>query len=144
MKTSDELIVVEEQYHCSSQVLWNALTSKPEMDCWYFENLPDFRAEMGFSTRFVVESEKRKFTHCWNVTEVNPLSNISYTWKYQEYPGDCLVSFHIIDRGKHALLRLTVEVLEDFPEDIPEFDRESCIGGWNFFLAERLRKYLEG
>ena len=53
------------------------------------------------------------------------------------------MSFQILPRDSHSLLRLGVEVLEDFPGDIPEFDRESCIAGWNFFLSERLREYLE-
>jgi hypothetical protein len=38
---------------------------------------------------------------------------------------------------------LTVEVLEDFPDDIPEFRRESCIGGWNYFINHRLKEYLD-
>ena len=143
MKTGDDLIVVEATYHCPSQALWYALTSKQEMDLWYFENIPDFRPEIGFTTRFAVESSGRVFTHCWEVIESIPFHRITYTWKYEEYEGDSLVSFQILPRDSHSLLRLTVEVLEDFPGDIPEFDRESCIAGWNFFLGGRLREYLE-
>ncbi|HIK69499.1 MAG TPA: SRPBCC domain-containing protein [Pseudomonadales bacterium] len=114
-----------------------------EMDLWYFENIPDFQPEIGFTTRFAVESSARVFTHCWEVIESIPFNRIIYTWKHEEYQGDSLVSFQILPRDSHSLLRLTVEVLEDFPDDIPEFDRESCIAGWNFFLGERLQEYLE-
>jgi hypothetical protein len=37
---------------------------------------------------------------------------------------------------------VTTKVIEDFPNDIPEFARESCIGGWNYFIKERLDKFL--
>jgi hypothetical protein len=40
-------------------------------------------------------------------------------------------------------LTLSVEVQEDFPESIPEFKRESCIGGWNYFINNRLKEYLK-
>jgi hypothetical protein len=35
-----------------------------------------------------------------------------------------------------------MEVVEDFPDDIPEFDRESCQSGWNYLISESLSSYL--
>jgi len=37
---------------------------------------------------------------------------------------------------------LSTEVLEDYPDDIPEFKRESGLGGWNYFIKDRLYNYL--
>jgi len=33
-------------------------------------------------------------------------------------------------------------VLEDFPQDIPEFKRESGLAGWTYLILESLQKYL--
>jgi len=41
------------------------------------------------------------------------------------------------------MLRLTHQVLEDFPEDIPEFSRESGVKGWEFIIQKSLREFLE-
>ena len=40
-------------------------------------------------------------------------------------------------------LRLTHHVQESFPEDIPEFKRESGIEGWTFFIKKRLKEFLD-
>jgi hypothetical protein len=40
-------------------------------------------------------------------------------------------------------LRLTYIVIEKFPEDIPEFTRESGMVGWNYFIRKKLKEYLE-
>lgn len=63
--------------------------------------------------------------------------------EYEGYPGDSFVSFELSDEGDKTWLRLTHQVTESFPQDIPEFTRESCLGGWNFFIGENLKEFLE-
>jgi len=46
------------------------------------------------------------------------------------------------DNGK-VHLKLIAEVIADFSQDIPEFKRESGVGGWNYFIKESLKKCLE-
>lgn len=36
-----------------------------------------------------------------------------------------------------------MKTIEDFPEGVPEFKRESGLQGWNFFIVQRLKNYLE-
>jgi len=73
-----------------------------------------------------------------------PKQKITYNWKYKEYPGDSFVTFQLINDKNCVKLKLTTEVIENFPDDIPEFKRESCIGGWNYYIKERLKEFLEG
>jgi len=40
-------------------------------------------------------------------------------------------------------LILTHKVEESFPDDIPEFSRESGFGGWKFFIKKSLKEFLE-
>lgn len=142
--SSDPPIVVEEVYDVSIHDLWTALTDPKEMVLWFFDNIPDFKAEPGFQTQFLIENEGRKFTHTWLVQEVEAEKRIKYGWTFPEYPGDSYTDFVLSEEEGKAKLRLTVMVVEDFPTDIPEFQRESGIAGWNYFLKERLKPYLEG
>ena len=68
---------------------------------------------------------------------------IKYSWEFEEYPGKSTSAFEILKENNQTKLRLTVEVLKDFPDDIPEFKRESCIAGWEYFFNGRLKEFLE-
>jgi uncharacterized protein YndB with AHSA1/START domain len=142
MKSTDAPVIVEQTFTASIQNVWNALTKLDEMKQWYFADIKSFRPEVGFETRFRVQVEDRKFTHLWKVTEVLPLQKITYNWKYEEYPGDSFVTFELLQEQRKVKLRLLVKIVENFPSHIPEFSRESCIGGWNYFIKKNLTEYL--
>lgn len=143
MKKTDPPIMVEAQFKNSAEALWNALTSLPEMKKWYFEVLDDFQPKVGFKTSFKVHSENRIFTHQWEVTEVVPQKKITYSWRFLEYPGASTSTFEVLENNDGAALKLTVLVQEDFPDDIPEFKRESCMGGWDYFIHGNLKEYID-
>ena len=136
-------IIVEEHFDASRDIVWQAIVDQAEMVQWYFEDIPSFRAEVGFETNFGVHSGERLFTHLWKVTEVVTLEKITYSWKYKEYSGDASVSWVLSEEDQKTTLRLICRGIESFPQDIPEFTRESCLAGWQFFIQERLKKYLE-
>ena len=143
MKKGDKPIIVEENYQVPIEQVWSALTDLEKMRQWYFGNIPAFKPEVGFNTQFNVQSEDRIFPHQWRVTEVNPPQMITYTWRFDGYQGDSFVVFELFKQKEATKLRLTVQILESFPQDIPEFTRESCIAGWNYFLKQRLKEFLE-
>lgn len=143
MKKDDAPIIIEQKFHKSPESVWEAITDIRKMRQWYFGNLPDFKPVIGFETQFEVHSGERVFPHRWKITEVIPPKKITYNWKYDGYPGDSFVTFELFPDNDQTLLRLTTEIVEDFPQDIPEFRRESCSGGWSFFIQDRLKKYLE-
>lgn len=143
MKRSDGPVVVEQLLAASPERVWLALTEIEQMLQWYFDNIPDFKPELGFKTDFVVKSGDREFLHLWEVTEVTPGKLIAYSWQYAKYPGKATARFELSESKLATKLTLTMLVHEDFPDDIPEFQRESCIGGWHYFLGERLKDYLE-
>ena len=144
MRTHEEPVVVEQEFNRPRADVWNAITKIEEMRNWYFENIPDFKAEVGFCTRFPVDAGDRIFLHLWQVTEVVPQRKVVYNWKYEGHAGDSLISFEVSGDEHSCQLRVTMQVLEDFSEDIPEFTRESCVGGWTYFINERLKAYLDG
>ncbi len=143
MKKSDSPIIVEVPFNSSKEIIWQAITNHARMIQWFFDNIPDFKPQVGFKTRFAVSPGDRTFTHCWEITEVEPLEKITYNWHYEEYPGDSFVTFDLLPSNDQTILKLTMTIIEDFPDEIQEFTVDSCRGGWNYFLGENLRKYLE-
>lgn len=143
MKTSDKPVTVEQTFNVSIQRVWESITKLDEMKAWYFNNIESFIPEKGFETQFTVQVENRNYTHLWRITEVIPNQKIVYNWKYEEYPGDSLVTFELSEQDSHTKLKLSAKVVEDFPSNIPEFTRESCENGWSYFIKKSLKNYLE-
>lgn len=143
MKSSDPPVVVAHKFNTSVQKIWNAITVLIEMRQWYFDQIEDFKPKIGFKTQFAVQVEERTFTHLWKVTQVVPQQKITYNWKFLEYPGSGDVTFELIPEEEHVLVKLVNRVFEDYPDDIPEFKRESCEQGWEYFIGQKLKDYLQ-
>jgi len=135
-------VIVTQQFSVSIRELWKALTEHHQMIQWFFENIPCFKPEVGFKTQFLVKNEERKFTHIWEIVEVIENQKIVYNWTYEEYKGEGLVFFELQENENGSLLTLTNKWIGEFPQNIPEFSRESCLGGWEYFINVRLKEYL--
>jgi len=144
MRTDEEPVIVSETYPSSAEEVWQAITAIDRMRKWYFDNIPDFQPVVGFRTRFDVDAGERQFPHLWEIEEVIPGRRIAYSWKFEGYPGRSRVDFDIEESDQATTLTVRCTVFEDFPDDVPEFARESCLGGWRYFLGERLKHYLAG
>jgi len=142
MSETNELIIVEQTFNTSINNVWNAITKVGQMKQWFFENIESFKPEVGFETQFNVQSHDRNFLHLWKLTEVVPMKKITYSWRYGGYPGDSFVMFELLEQNDQAKLRLTHKGMESFPEEIPEFSRESGIEGWNYFIRKSLKEFL--
>jgi uncharacterized protein YndB with AHSA1/START domain len=143
MKTSEEKVVVKQILNASVEKVWNAITKHDEMIQWFFENIPAFEAKEGFTVSFEVDSGERIFPHVWTIKEVIEEKKIVYDWSYLKYEGKAVVTFELFEQGDKTLIKLDNEVLKDFDDNIPEFRRESCLGGWKYFISERLKAYMD-
>jgi uncharacterized protein YndB with AHSA1/START domain len=142
MLISEKPIIVEQTFPVSKEKLWSAITEHQQMTQWFFDNIESFEPKSGFTTKFIIENEGRIFPHLWKVTEVVPFKKITYKWKYEGYAGDSQVTFELREQNNGTQLKLTHLVLESFPQNIPEFSRESCLGGWHYFIKQQLMKYI--
>ena len=142
MKKTDPPIIVQQRFDATLARVWQAITEIDQMRQWYFDNLPDFQAELGFETAFEVSHDGRNFLHQWKVTEVIPLKKLVYGWQYAQYEGKADVVFELSRHEGQTLLQVSTHINEDFPADIPEFDNESCKAGWEYFIQQRLKAYL--
>lgn len=135
-------ITTEQLFSCSTTRLWRAITNVKEMRQWFFDNIPDFKAEVGFETHFLVDAGERQFIHVWKILDVKKEKLIKYHWSYKGYEGAGIVTFLIESKNKQTLLKLTNEGLESFRPKVPEFTRENCLQGWQYFINNRLKNYL--
>ena len=135
-------IVVEETFTQAASVVWAALTDSNEMRQWYFEPMIDFQPVVGFETEFNVSCEGRDFLHQWKVTEVIPEKKIAYRWRYQGFEGDSVLSWELLQTKSGTIVRLTHSGQESFRGD-PLFSRENGEAGWNYFVKQSLKSYLD-
>ncbi len=68
---------------------------------------------------------------------------ISYTWKYEVYPGSSMVTFELSGKGKKTKLRFTHQGLETFPVSNPEIARDNIFSSWKYMLDTAMKVFLE-
>jgi uncharacterized protein YndB with AHSA1/START domain len=133
---------IERTYNAPVEKVWKAITDKEDMKQWYFE-FPEFRAEVGFEFQFYGGTEERQYLHLCRITEVIPLRKLSYSWRYEGYEGDTLVTFELWDENGKTGLRLTHTGLETLPANNPDMARENFVNGWTEITGVLLKDFVE-
>ncbi|MBA2611334.1 MAG: SRPBCC domain-containing protein [Bacteroidetes bacterium] len=139
-----DAFTIERIYNAPIEKVWKAITNKSEMKKWYFD-LPEFKAEVGFEFQFTGGPDGGKqYLHLCKVTEAIPNEKLTYSWRYDGYPGNSFVTFELFaDNGK-TKLKLTHAGLDSFvPESNPDFAAKNFAEGWNHIIGKALNEYLE-
>ena len=139
---SNQPLIIERILDAPLEKVWKALTDKTQMKEWYFQ-LDEFKAEPGFEFKFDVEHEGNHWIHHCKVQEVLPYEKLSYTWKYEGYPGESLVSWELMPEGDQTRVKIVHTGLETFPQNIPSLAKTSFEAGWTSILGTSLREYVE-
>jgi len=134
--------VIERSYNAPVETVWNAITDKTQMKQWYFD-LDDFKPEVGFEFRFDGGSDDKIYHHICKIVEVVPNKKLKYSWKYEGFEGMSYVTFELFEEGKTTTVKLTHEGLETFPQNNPDFAKESFMQGWTYILGTSLKNFLE-
>lgn len=135
-------IVVEQTFSVPPDVVWQAITDPDLMRQWYFEQIEEFHPEVGFETGFDIAVGDRIFRHRWQVTEVAPGTSITYSWRYEGFPGLGSTEWKISEADEGSRLVMISTGIETFSHDIPEFTRERGEAGWEYFIRHRLPEFL--
>ena len=138
----NEPIVIERSFQAPVARVWKAITDRDQMKEWYFD-LSSFKAEPGFEFQFEGTNEGRTYLHKCRVMEVIPEKKLKYSWSYTGYQGMSFVTFELFDEGKTTRLKLTHEGLETFPQNNPDFAKESFTAGWTYITGTSLKDFLE-
>jgi uncharacterized protein YndB with AHSA1/START domain len=137
-----EPVIKDVIVHAPVSKVWKALTDKNEMKNWYFE-IKKFKPEVGFEFQFYGGSDEKKYLHLCGIKEVIPNKKLSYSWRYENYKGESIVTFDLLPEGNKTKIKLTHEGLESFPNDNPDFARKNFVEGWNQIIGTSLKEYVE-
>lgn len=139
---STEPFVIERTFNAPIDKVWTAITDRDQMKQWYFD-IADFKPEVGFEFTFSAGSEGKKYAHLCKITEVQPGKKLSYSWRYEGYKGNSIVTFELFAEGDATRLKLTHTGLETFPMNNPDFARESFAAGWTYIIGSSLKEFAE-
>lgn len=140
---STQPVIVERWFDAPIDQVWQAITDKDELSKWYFK-LEDFKPKVGFKFDFMGgPDEGPQYLHLCEVEEVIEGKKIAYSWRYDNYPGNSLVTWELTEKESKTLLRITHTGLETFAEAGEGFRKESFNEGWNYFVHTALPKHLE-
>ena len=137
-----QAFTLERTFDAPIHILWEALTNKAEMKKWYFD-LAEFKAELNFEFQFTGGHEDGiQYVHLCKVTEVIPDTKITYSWRYDGYPGISYVTFELFAKGEQTQLILTHAGLESFDQANPDFAAKNFAEGWNQIINSSLLNYI--
>jgi uncharacterized protein YndB with AHSA1/START domain len=142
---SKDPLVFERLLNAPVERVWQAITDPEAMKQWYFD-LPGFKAETGYSFRFTGtgKDDSCNYLHLCEVTEVVEGRKLSYSWRYDGYEGNSLVSFELFPEGDQTRIVLTHTGLESFRiNNNPNLDPESFSEGWGYFIHTALKDFVE-
>jgi uncharacterized protein YndB with AHSA1/START domain len=141
MKTDP--VIIERTFSVPASKVWEALTDAKKMKEWYF-NIENFKPEVGFKFQFLAGSENKSYLHICKVTEAEEGKKLTYTWNYDNYPGNSSVTFELFEAGTGTRVKLTHSGLETFPsKDNANFSKESFTAGWKEIIGTNLKAYLD-
>ncbi len=139
----DVPIITERLLNAPVEKVWKAITSKEEMNNWYFQ-IAAFEPEVGFTFRFTGEGRKGEtYIHLCEIKEVVPMKKLSYSWRYEGMAGNSLVEFELLPEGDKTRLILTHTGVETFVTDNPDFAKNSFVEGWTHIIGKSLPEYVE-
>src|SRR5258708_6652320 len=134
---------IERTLNAPIEKVWKAITDKDQMKEWYFD-LAAFEAEPGFEFEFTgTTKEKTTYLHKCKVKEVVPGKRLSFSWRYDGYEGDSLVTFELFGEGEKTRLKLTHAGLETFPQNNRDFAKENFAMGWTHIISTSLPAFVE-
>ena len=122
--------------------VWSAITDKGEMKEWYF-TIEEFIAQPGFQFKMYGEKKGVKFPISCTVKEVEQNKKLSYTWSYDDFPAETLLTFELRGSGEQTDLRITHEGLERIPPENSDASVQNHRDGWEFIIGTSLKQYVE-
>jgi uncharacterized protein YndB with AHSA1/START domain len=139
----NEPFIIERTYNAPIKKVWEAISQKEKMKQWYF-NLAEFKTEVGFEFQFSGgPDEGNQYLHLCKVTEVVPGKKLTYSWRYDGYPGNSFVTFELFEEGDKTKLKLTHAGLESFDANNPDFDKKNFEQGWTQIIGTSLKEFLQ-
>ena len=140
----EQPIIVEQSFNVPPERVWEAITQRDQMVQWFFEEIETYDSNVGADNRFTVRAEGVDYPHILRILDAVPGAKLAHTFNFEGYSGEGVVTWELSGTDTGCHLRLTHTGIETFPKDRPVFTREACQGGWEYFVQQRLKAYLDG
>lgn len=137
-------IIVVQEFEAPLSVVWRAITDPARMREWFFATIGEFEPKPEFEARFNVHVEDSHYEHIWRIREVVPEQQLVYGWRYEGIPGDSSVHWELAATPSGTRLTFTHEFHDPFPQNDPNFTREAGEQGWDYFIRQSLKTYVDG
>lgn len=138
-----ESILVERAINAPVNKVWKALTDTNQMKQWYF-NIEKFEPKVGFKFDFMGGPDGgTQYLHLCEVTEAKENEKLAHTWRYDNYPGNSIVCWQLMDKGEQTLVRLVHTDIQSLAQGSPDFAKENFEEGWNYILHTSFKNFLE-
>jgi uncharacterized protein YndB with AHSA1/START domain len=135
-------LIVEKTFKAPPGRVWKALTDEAQLRQWYF-NVSAFKPEVGFEFHFKGEKDGVCYLHLCKVTEVVVGKKLAYSWRYEGFAGNSVVTFELFSEGDKTRLKVTHRGLETLPPSKPDFLNGFYIPAWATTLEDSLRQFVE-
>jgi len=136
-------VIVERTFNAAGSLLWKAISDRDEMKKWYFD-LEAFEPTPGFRFQFQGgPAPDRQYLHLCEVQEAVAPTKLSYSWRYDGYPGNSLVTFELSGQGDNTTLKLVHSGLETFDPSNADFAQNNFVEGWNHIINISLEQYIQ-
>lgn len=122
--------------------VWKAITDKDQMREWYM-NIANFEPVMGYEFTFNGECDGDDSATSCKVIAVEEHKKLAYTWSYDKYPAETIVTFELMPMGDKTYLKLTHEGLKKIPNTSAEYSRDGHDEGWAEFIQHALKNFVE-
>jgi uncharacterized protein YndB with AHSA1/START domain len=140
---SNQAFVIERTFDVPVDRVWDALTQNEQLKKWYFQ-FAEFKPVVGFEFQFTGTSkEDTVYLHHCKITELVPGKKLAYSWRYDGYSGNSVVTFELFEDEGKTRLKLTHEGIETFAAAGADFAKENFAEGWTYFVDKSLRNFLE-
>src|SRR5437588_856253 len=104
---SERALVIDRLLQAPVDQVWRALTDREELKKWLPFSFPDFKAEVGFQTEFMLGPDaEHQYLHHVKVLEVVPGQTLHYSWDYGGMSPHSTVRFELREEtnGTHVVL----------------------------------------
>jgi uncharacterized protein YndB with AHSA1/START domain/ketosteroid isomerase-like protein len=122
--------------------VWKAIVRKKKMKDWFFD-IRKFKPEEGLRFKIVERINGRKYPVSCEVKEVQKDKKLSYSWRYDDYPGETRVSFILTPEGERTRLKFTHSGLEKISGAGNGISVKKQAEKWNKVLGSTLKKQVE-
>jgi uncharacterized protein YndB with AHSA1/START domain len=141
-KLETDSVVITILLNAPVERVWWSITNPEAIRRWYF-TINNFKAEQGFKFKMYGERKGVQFPISCTVKEAETNKKLSYSWNYEDFPAETLVSFELSARQDQTELILTHSGLANLPRESTLVSVRNHRDAWEFILGSSLKQFLE-